>query len=236
MIELSPRLAVISKHITRHQTMADIGCDHGLLSVYMILKGLVPKAIAMDLRPAPLEKARACIKKYQLEGQIDIRLSDGLKSLKPSEAETAVIAGMGGILIKDILDREENVFLKTKKLILQPMNNGHILRHFLIHHGYQIECELLAKEDRRFYEIMVVTQGKTNLSLPIEYEIGLIHKTKDKDLLLQKIKALICSDKILLERLERHNSAIAKQRKSEISKHIQNLLKAREVIENSRNI
>ena len=113
MIELSPRLAVISKHITRHQTKADIGCDHGLLSVYMILKGLVPKAIAMDLRPAPLEKARACIKKYQLEGQIDIRLSDGLKSLKPSEAETAVIAGMGGILIKDILDREENVFLKT---------------------------------------------------------------------------------------------------------------------------
>lgn len=236
MIDLSPRLDVISKHIIGHQTMADIGCDHGLLSIYMVLNGFVPKAIAMDLRPAPLKKAQACIRKYQLEGQIDTRLSDGLEKLKPSEAETTVIAGMGGILIKDILNHEGNVFLKTKKLILQPMNNGHILRTYLIQHGYQTDCELLAKEDRRIYEIIVVTEGETKINDPIEYEIGLIRKATDNDLLLQKIASLIHHDKILLKNLESHKTEMAKLKKLELNNHIENLLNARAVIENSRYI
>ncbi len=236
MIDLSPRLGLISEYIIQHKPMADIGCDHGLLPVYMVLKGLVPKAIAMDLRADPLQKAVTCIKDHCLEEKIDTRLSDGLEALKHFEVETTVIAGMGGILIKDILKKEKNVFIKTKKLILQPMNNAHVLRKYLVCNGYQINTELLAKEDDRIYEIIVVTQGKSELLHPIEYEIGLIEKAADYKLLTEKVSTLIRRDKAILKKLEAHTTETAKQKKVELNKRIEDLLQARKFIENIRNI
>ena len=75
--------------------LADIGTDHGYVPIYLVEKGIVPSAIAMDVRRGPLEKAAHNIKVHGLEQLIQTRLSDGLKQLRENEADTVLIAGMG---------------------------------------------------------------------------------------------------------------------------------------------
>ena len=101
-LELSPRLALIAGWVPPGAKLADVGTDHAYLPVWLTLHGRVVSAIASDLRKGPLERARATGRTYGAEG-IDFRLGDGLAFIRPDEADTIVIAGMGGENIAQIL-------------------------------------------------------------------------------------------------------------------------------------
>ena len=75
---------------------ADVGTDHGFVPIRLIESGKVKHVVAMDVRKGPLERACEHVEEYHMEDQIETRLSDGLKELKPGEADTVIIAGMGG--------------------------------------------------------------------------------------------------------------------------------------------
>ena len=160
------RLCAIAGMVTKGNRLADVGCDHGYLSIYLVEERIVPSAIAMDVRPGPLSRARENISRYGLEDYIETRLSDGLTKLEPGEGDTLVIAGMGGPLMERILNEGTKVREGFQELILQPQSDLPHFRHFLSEIGWEIVREEMIKEDGKFYPMMKAVHGEKENFLP----------------------------------------------------------------------
>jgi tRNA (adenine22-N1)-methyltransferase len=153
-LKLTPRLQAIADSINQYEILADIGTDHAYLPIYLMLNDKITKAIATDINKGPIDIAQERIKKYRLEDQIETRQGSGLTVLEPHEADAIVIAGMGGMLIADIIEQSKAVAVSAKVLVMQPMLDSGKLRRYLIQNGFEIFEEELAKEDRKVYEII----------------------------------------------------------------------------------
>lgn len=170
-MELTPRLRAIAEQVPQGARLADIGTDHGYLPVWLLLAGRVEHAIATDLRPGPLERARQTAKRLQVEEQLDFRLCDGLSAVHPEEADTVAIAGMGGETIASILEAAPWTKEGTL-LLLQPMTGFAELRSWLQGNGYQIQSEHIACEGKRLYSIWLVKGGEMPALTPAEQWAG----------------------------------------------------------------
>lgn len=167
---LSPRLSAIAAAVSPGCIPADIGTDHALLPVSLVLKGSVSRAYACDIGAGPLSRAAAHIRACGLEGKVETRLCDGLSGLKPGEADCVVIAGMGGELMVRILSDAENLrshegtgFYDTvKEWILSPHTEHRAVRHYLRTHGLRLVSERLVEEDHKFYLILKAIPGDGN--------------------------------------------------------------------------
>ena len=102
-IHLSKRLKMLANMVSEGNRVADVGCDHGYLPIFLMQHGRIPGALAMDVRKGPLKAAREHIASCRLEDYIECRLSDGLKAYIAGEADTIICAGMGGRLMERIL-------------------------------------------------------------------------------------------------------------------------------------
>lgn len=169
---ISKRLNKISSHI-KGKRMADIGTDHGLVPIFLIENKIVDYAIAADISKPSLQKAIDLAKEKNIE--LDARLGNGLEVLNPEDGiETVVIAGMGGVLIGEILSASE--ISKNVRLILQPMQGARELRKYLFENGYEIIDEDVVFEDDRYFEIIVAeydgnireVQNEIELKIPIQ--------------------------------------------------------------------
>jgi len=143
--------------------LADVGTDHGYLPTWLALEGRIVSAIASDLRPGPLERARATGERYGGLG-IDYRLCDGLDGVGAEECDTVSIAGMGGENIARILSRAPWTADGRHMLLLQPQSRAEELRRFLAGNGYAIREERLAEERGTLYVAMRVTAGEMSLT------------------------------------------------------------------------
>lgn len=170
-MNLTPRLRSIVNHVPQGTICGDIGTDHAYIPIYLIQNKICPKVIATDVRLGPLEIARKQIKRAGCEKQIEIRLGNGLKPLKLEEVETIVIAGMGGLLIQDILENSKKITKKIKTFILQPMTAQRELREYLIKNNFKIVEEDLTKEGQRVYEIMIAIHGQQRIERDIYLDI-----------------------------------------------------------------
>lgn len=173
-MELSNRLKALADMVTEGNIVADIGCDHGYVSIYLIEKNMSPKVVAMDVNQGPLERAKEHIAKYAMLDVIDVRISDGIRALEIVEQEekegrvlevdTLFIAGMGGRLIQKILlDSMEKVKL-AKELILQPQSEIEYVRKFLRDYGFTITEENMIYEEGKYYPMMRVISNKNLLN------------------------------------------------------------------------
>ena len=169
---LKGRLLAIAKEVPPSKCIADIGTDHGLVPVWLIENGIVQKAIITDISSKSLAKAEGLIKQRGLESKIEARTGDGLKPIKPGEVDTVIMAGMGGMLIRNILTDAPCVAEKVKRFVLQPMTAQSALRKWLVENGYAIVDETLVREDSRFYEIIVATHGSQRIYNEVYYDIG----------------------------------------------------------------
>lgn len=151
---LRPRLMVVASCIPEGHRVADIGTDHARLPVYLLERGLAERAIATDVREGPLERAARTIAAHRLTGKVELRLCDGLAGLCPDEADSVVIAGMGGDTIIEILRDVE--WVRGKNLIMQPMTHPARLEAYLMASGYREPRRLEAHEGRRTYIIFNV--------------------------------------------------------------------------------
>ena len=131
MNRLSNRLLHIAAQVQPADMLADVGCDHGYLPIYLIKNGCIRRAVAMDIGEGPLQRACAHIAEEQLENYIQTRLSNGLERLQPGEADAVVIAGMGGNLIMDILSRGDAVVRSLDQLVIEPQSELAGVRRFL---------------------------------------------------------------------------------------------------------
>lgn len=170
MKNLSPRLESVASLVNPDKRLADIGTDHAYLPVYLVESGITPFAIAADLRKGPLENARQAVEAAALEERIELRLSDGLAKILPDEVEEIVIAGMGGILIAQIIDAAPWLQKGGKHLVLQPMSHPEVLRKFLITNGYRILCEKVCEDTGKLYCVMSVEFCGEYIKHPAFYE------------------------------------------------------------------
>ena len=156
MIRLSKRMEALARMVSQGNILCDVGCDHGYLPIYLVQKKVVPRAFAMDVAEGPLLVAKTHISQHGLDGLIETRQSDGLEKLVPGEADTILIAGMGGGLVMHILSAHPEVTNSIKELILQPQSELYEVRTFLWENGYQLLQEDMVKEDGKYYPMMKV--------------------------------------------------------------------------------
>ena len=170
-MNLGTRLELVARLIPENSIIADVGTDHGYIPIFCVKNNISISALAMDVNEGPLLSAQKNIQKYGLEDKITTRLSNGLENLKKDEANVIVIAGMGGLLIMDIIDRGYNVISPDTLLVLQPMLAVKELREFLYNKGFSVLEEYVCREDNKFYNILTVKKGKTEY-LPIYIVVG----------------------------------------------------------------
>lgn len=171
-MNLSVRLQKIADFIPEGGTVADVGTDHGHLPVYLVALHKKEHAIAMDVRPGPLSRAAESVRAHGLEQQIETRLSDGLDALSAGEADTVVIAGMGGPLICDILSRGSHMWDSVQHWIVSPQSEWGKTRRWLQEHGFCIEREDFVFDAGKYYLILDVVRGKMPSQQDYEYAYG----------------------------------------------------------------
>ncbi|MCD8218152.1 MAG: class I SAM-dependent methyltransferase [Clostridiales bacterium] len=153
---LSARMSALADMVTPGNRLADVGCDHGYIPIYLCQTDRIPSAIAMDINEGPLERAREHIEECGLSDRIQTRLSDGLEKLGGDEADTVLIAGMGGCLMCRILICTENnrIPASVTELILQPQSDIASVRRCIREIGFCIVDEDMVEEDGKFYPMM----------------------------------------------------------------------------------
>ncbi len=158
-MKLSERLQYIADEIKRGETMADIGTDHGFLPLYLMEKSKCPKVIMADISSGSLKKAEINCKLVKPKGDYELRLGNGIDVLADGEVDVVVIAGMGGLLISDILEWDIHKSRSVRRYILQPRNNPGRLRHWLSVNGFSIVKEGIVREGKFLCEIFTVESG-----------------------------------------------------------------------------
>ncbi len=153
-IVLSKRMQMLADMVTAGSRIADVGCDHAFLSVYLIQAGKCPKCLAMDVRRGPLSGAEEHIAAYGLGEYIETRLSDGLAAYRIGEAQTLVCSGMGGRLMKKILEEGGDKTRSFTELILQPQSEISEFRIFLREAGFLVTEEEAVYEEGKYYFAM----------------------------------------------------------------------------------
>ncbi|MCC0784648.1 SAM-dependent methyltransferase [Clostridioides sp. ES-S-0108-01] len=229
-MKLTDRLLKIASLVSDGKKIADIGTDHGYIPVYLLKEGRVPFAVLADVNKGPLDNARKEVIQNNLLDKVDLRLGSGIEILEIGEVEEVIIAGMGGILISELLEAKKEVAHSIEKLILQPMQAQEELRRYLLNNGYEILEEVLVREDFRIYEIIVTkyTGKNTIIEDEIYYEVGIkLLENKDSlfnDFIEKKIK--IYSS--IVSKLEGKNGETIdkKREESEVAiKKLENLIK-----------
>jgi len=140
-MHLSRRLQRVAANVCSGGVVADIGCDHGFTSIYLVQENKAVSAIAMDVNQGPLKRAKEHILQYGMSDRITLRLSDGLLKLMPGEADTLLISGMGGALIARILTDGSEVAAAAKELVLSPQSEAFLVRKCVNRLGFQIASE-----------------------------------------------------------------------------------------------
>ena len=191
MIHLTKRLQTAADLVPPCRAIADIGTDHGYVPIYLCQTGKISGAVASDIHEGPAERARIHIGENGLSRKISVRVGPGLSTLVPGEADGAVIAGMGGLMIGRILEEGAAVASHMDWFVLQPQNHGGDLRRWLAGHGYSIEREVLAREDRRLYQVLLVRHGTMAPLSPLEEETGAFFLRRDDPLFPDFLRGLI---------------------------------------------
>lgn len=151
---LQNRLRLIASLVDRGSVVADIGTDHAHLPVYLVKENIIPRAVACDIRPKPLEKGRLYIQANHLEDKISTVLSDGLQELPPETADTFIMAGMGADVLIHILSECEYIRDPRYTLILQPMSRYYELIRYLYKSGFSIITQVCTHEGERLYTVI----------------------------------------------------------------------------------
>lgn len=221
-MKLTNRLACIASKVPQGSKVADIGTDHAYIPIFLAKNYISKKIIASDIKRGPVEIAKKNILEHRVENFVEVRLGHGLRIIRPHEVDTIIIAGMGGLLIRDILDESIEVLGTIDTLILQPMIAHDVLREWLNRNGFMIVDEQLTKEGDKLYNIIVAKHGYECID-EIYFDIGK-KLVENKDPLLNEFLDIKTNEmRKIIANLERETSESAllrrKQCKEKLSKY-----------------
>lgn len=212
MIKISDRLTTVAAMIPEGGILADVGTDHGYIPIRLLQEGKIEAALAMDVNEGPLARAKEHAEENGLTDKITLRLSDGLEKLEAGEADTLLIAGMGGKLMARILRDGEDVFKSMKTAVLQPQSDLDEVRGFVLSHGFTIIDETMLIEDGKYYTIMKAVKGESEAYTKADLVFGKINIEKRSPVL-----------RSLIERDQRIYGDIAKKLSYDQEKHKERL-------------
>lgn len=162
-MELTPRLALAAQLAAGGTVIADVGCDHAYLSIYLARQDPACRLLASDLREGPLQRAKENITAAGLMERISLALADGLRAVPENGADTVVICGMGGEVMCEILTAAPWLIPQGARLVLQPMTRAEVLRPWLQQNGWRIEKECFAREGHRLYTVLLAVPGESSV-------------------------------------------------------------------------
>lgn len=184
MLKLTERLSAVALLVRENTSLADIGCDHGFLPVYLVINGKINRAVAADVNEGPLNSCRRLIERYGLEDKIRCVLSDGLRAVGENEAQDIAVCGMGGELIAKILEDCPWVKNGSKHFVFNPMTHPEILRKYLYENGFEIGKDMIVKEGGHYYSVFeAVYTGKAQKLPEYCYYLGNISDFGDGEYL-----------------------------------------------------
>lgn len=216
-MQLSQRLSSVASMVTAGNCLADVGTDHGYVPIYLYERNIIPHAIAMDVNKGPLERATLHIAESGMKETIETRLSDGLAALNPGEADSVVIAGMGGPLIIRILSAYPETTESLKELILQPQSEIPEVRIWLYENGYEIVEEHMVFEDGKYYPMFKAVKNPQAEKLSdLEYKFGKLSVLGEKDVLKAYLVREVANKQNILNKLMEENSEKSKGRAEEM--------------------
>ena len=182
-MELGIRLSAVAGMVQKADTIADIGCDHGFVSIILIENHVANRMIACDINKGPLAHAEQNIKTCGLSDTIELRLSDGFEKITPGECDGAIIAGMGGPLGLRILYDGREVIRSMKQIVFQVQSKMPVVRFVLSEWGFIVSDEIMVSEDGKFYPVMSLVPPKNKEFYETE--------TEDFDVFLAKEEAAL---------------------------------------------
>ncbi len=189
---MTERLSYIFAEIPACETFADIACDHGYIAFAMLYECKCKCAYVSDISAKSLVKAENLLADYINEGKARSFVSDGFDNVP--KADVALVAGVGGTLISDMLKRAEKADKLPDCLILQPMKHCDKVRRLAVEQGYAVVKDFTVKAEGQFYDIIVLKKGKDSLSEE-EAEFGRTNITERprafRDKMKEEIKKLL---------------------------------------------
>lgn len=168
-IKLDARLSQVASMVRNGSRVADIGTDHAYLPAYLVLNGISPCAVASDIREMPLKNAQETVNAFGLADKIKTVLSDGLGALEENCADDIILAGMGGLLIAEILSDCDWIKNKSINIIAQPMTHAEAVREYFIQNGYEITKEKAALDGKHKYCVMRAFYSGEKKQYPFGY-------------------------------------------------------------------
>lgn len=181
-IKLDKRLSLVASFVRDGSKVADIGTDHAYLPAYLLQNNVCKSAIASDINQMPLKNADETIKQAELEDKIKTILSNGLDNLPENCADDIVIAGMGGEMIAQILQRANWIKNKNIRIIAQPMTHAEAVRDFFLSNGFEIEREAACSDSKHIYCVISAHYvGKTQAKSPAYSYYGKLIENSDND-------------------------------------------------------
>ncbi len=195
--------------------LADVGADHGYLICEAYRLGKIKKGMAIENKKGPFFRLNDTIKKYGFERIIATSLSDGLKQIE--NADTIVIAGMGGYNIIDILNKDYDKMQQAKYLLIDAHSNILEVRRYLTNHHFMIEKEVEVYEDKVYYELLLCVKGDREYDED-DYFFGPLLRMEKPDLYIDKwVKTMVKYEQIMI------NENLSKERKEEITQLIRRI-------------
>lgn len=191
------RLEAVFDIVPLAESIADIGTDHGYLAVELIVRGKAKRVIAGDVHKGPLESAKSYVISRGLSNVIDCRLGDGLQITKKGELNGAICCGMGGFLMRDIVEEGPE---PLEFYVLQPQNGQAELRQYMVEKGYRIVKEIIMKDMGKMYTAFVAVRSDCvdtygeNTSYSIHSEDNL-YDTLPKSSILWSVGVLLAKEK-----------------------------------------
>ena len=152
-IPLSDRLQACCSFIKPGDRVADVGCDHGYLGIYLLKNGIAASVIAADIREGPLQSAVKNSERFGVRDKMTFYLSDGVQGI-PREFDTLVCAGMGGDTMVSILSAAPWLHSEQYRLILQCQTKTAFLRNYLAENGWGIRKEIIIRDGKFLYTVM----------------------------------------------------------------------------------
>ena len=215
-LPISKRLLCCAAQVPRGAQIADIGCDHGYLSIHLLRTGQIAFAHACDLREKPLQRAMENALRFGVAEKMRFSCADGLQAVDPEQIDTVVCAGMGGDLIAQILRDAPWLRDGRFRLILQPQSDLDAVREYLHRTGFVIVREEMVFEEGKYYPMMKAVHGENTDDRKIWFLYGRLllenHHPVLKSYLLQEYDSC-CK---LLEKLGQTATVVAGRRCQEL--------------------
>ncbi|SDB98710.1 tRNA (adenine22-N1)-methyltransferase [Pelagirhabdus alkalitolerans] len=161
---LSRRLKLVASYLPKSAYFADIGSDHAYLPVTVCSHDLSAKALAGEINEGPFKAAKQHVGAYGLHDRIEVRRGDGLTIIEEDPVKQVTIAGMGGSLIRSILETGEEYLKSVDLLILQPNVDSYDLRHWMVTSPFSLVDEQILEEDGHIYEVLVAKRGQSGFN------------------------------------------------------------------------